>query len=127
MPEVRTDPLSGLHTIVAGDRAARPGGGLSTTPPDPNTGIYQGPFTLGTGDYTLESKAWDHLGNETGVTVAHLIELTREIEGIHDLLARSVGVIVDDTHHSPRPFIERAMRPIRLKFVVLDEVDAGFA
>src|SRR6476661_3183195 len=34
MPEVRTDPLSGLHTIVAGDRAARPGGGLSTTPPD---------------------------------------------------------------------------------------------
>src|SRR6476661_2743541 len=35
MPEVRTDPLSGLHTIVAGDRAGRPGGGLSTTPPDP--------------------------------------------------------------------------------------------
>ncbi len=35
MPEVRTDPLSGLHTIVAGDRAARPGGGLRTTPPDP--------------------------------------------------------------------------------------------
>ncbi len=35
MPEVRTDPLSGLHTIVAGDRATRPGGGLSTTPPEP--------------------------------------------------------------------------------------------
>src|SRR6476469_2025580 len=35
MPEVRVDPLSGLRTIVAGDRAARPGGGLSTTPPDP--------------------------------------------------------------------------------------------
>ena len=35
MPEVRVDPLSGLHTIVAGDRASRPGGGLSTTPPDP--------------------------------------------------------------------------------------------
>ncbi|MEP6954658.1 MAG: DUF4921 family protein [Solirubrobacteraceae bacterium] len=35
MPEVRIDPLSGLHTIVAGDRATRPGGGLSTTPPEP--------------------------------------------------------------------------------------------
>ena len=29
MPEVRIDPLSGLRTIVASDRAARPGGGLS--------------------------------------------------------------------------------------------------
>lgn len=35
MPEVRVDPLTGLRTIVAGDRATRPGGGLSATPPDP--------------------------------------------------------------------------------------------
>jgi UDPglucose--hexose-1-phosphate uridylyltransferase len=35
MPEVRIDPLSGLRTIVASDRAARPGGGLSATAPDP--------------------------------------------------------------------------------------------
>src|SRR5690242_15879888 len=35
MPEVRIDPLSGLRTIVASDRAARPGGGLSCTAPDP--------------------------------------------------------------------------------------------
>jgi UDPglucose--hexose-1-phosphate uridylyltransferase len=35
VPEVRTDPLSGLRTIVAAERAARPGGGPSTTPPDP--------------------------------------------------------------------------------------------
>jgi UDPglucose--hexose-1-phosphate uridylyltransferase len=35
MPEVRIDPLSGLRTIVASDRAARPGGGLSATPADP--------------------------------------------------------------------------------------------
>ena len=31
MPEVRIDPLSGLRTIVASDRATRPGGGLSAT------------------------------------------------------------------------------------------------
>ena len=35
MPEVRVDPLTGLRTIIAGDRAGRPGGGLSCTPPDP--------------------------------------------------------------------------------------------
>ena len=35
MPEVRIDPLSGLRTIVASDRAARPGGDLSATGPDP--------------------------------------------------------------------------------------------
>jgi UDPglucose--hexose-1-phosphate uridylyltransferase len=35
LPEVRVDPLTGLRTIIAGDRAGRPGGGLSCTPPDP--------------------------------------------------------------------------------------------
>ena len=35
MPEVRIDPLTGNRTIVASDRAARPGGGLSATPADP--------------------------------------------------------------------------------------------
>jgi len=34
MPEVRIDPLTGNRTIVASDRAARPGGGLSATPAD---------------------------------------------------------------------------------------------
>jgi UDPglucose--hexose-1-phosphate uridylyltransferase len=32
VPEVRVDPLTGLKTIVAGDRAGRPGGGFSVTP-----------------------------------------------------------------------------------------------
>ena len=31
MPEIRIDPLTGLRAIVAGDRADRPGGGLSAT------------------------------------------------------------------------------------------------
>ena len=31
-PELRIDPLTGLRSIVAGDRAGRPGGGLSATP-----------------------------------------------------------------------------------------------
>ena len=35
MPEVRVDPLSGLRTIVAADRASRPNAGLRATPPEP--------------------------------------------------------------------------------------------
>ena len=35
MPEVRVDPLSGLRSIIAGDRVNRPGGGLQIDPPDP--------------------------------------------------------------------------------------------
>lgn len=35
MPEVRVDPLTGLRTIVAGDRATRPGGGLRAEPAAP--------------------------------------------------------------------------------------------
>lgn len=35
MPEIRVDPLTGLRTVVAGDRATRPGAGLSVTAPDP--------------------------------------------------------------------------------------------
>jgi UDPglucose--hexose-1-phosphate uridylyltransferase len=35
LPEVRIDPLTGLRAIVAGDRAQRPGGGLSASPAPP--------------------------------------------------------------------------------------------
>lgn len=35
MPEIRIDPLTGLRAIVAGDRANRPGGGLSSPPAQP--------------------------------------------------------------------------------------------
>ena len=35
MPELRIDPLSGLRTIVAGDRATRPGGGMRADPRPP--------------------------------------------------------------------------------------------
>ena len=35
MLEVRIDPLTGFRAIVASDRAHRPGGGLSATPPPP--------------------------------------------------------------------------------------------
>jgi UDPglucose--hexose-1-phosphate uridylyltransferase len=34
-PEIRVDPLTGHKTIVAGERAARPGGGFSVSPPEP--------------------------------------------------------------------------------------------
>ncbi len=35
MPEVRVDPLTGLRTIVAADRANRPNAGLRASPADP--------------------------------------------------------------------------------------------
>jgi UDPglucose--hexose-1-phosphate uridylyltransferase len=35
LPEIRIDPLTGLRAIVAGDRANRPGGGLSASPAQP--------------------------------------------------------------------------------------------
>jgi UDPglucose--hexose-1-phosphate uridylyltransferase len=35
VPELRVDPLTGFKTIVAGDRATRPGGGLRAEPPEP--------------------------------------------------------------------------------------------
>ena len=34
-PEVRVDPLTGLRSIVAGDRAGRPGGGFTVSAPEP--------------------------------------------------------------------------------------------
>jgi UDPglucose--hexose-1-phosphate uridylyltransferase len=51
LPEVRVDPLTGLRTIVAGDRAGRPGGGPSAEPAppiDPDTD----PFAEGHEDRT---------------------------------------------------------------------------
>jgi UDPglucose--hexose-1-phosphate uridylyltransferase len=35
MPQIRVDPLTGLKTIVAGDRAGRPGGGFQVDPHPP--------------------------------------------------------------------------------------------
>src|SRR3954464_8863848 len=35
MPELRIDPLTGLRTIVAGERAVRPGGGMRADPRPP--------------------------------------------------------------------------------------------
>ncbi len=51
MPEVRVDPLTGLRTIVAGDRAKRPGGGLSAEPAEP-IDPERDPFAAGHEDRT---------------------------------------------------------------------------
>jgi UDPglucose--hexose-1-phosphate uridylyltransferase len=51
MPQIRVDPLTGLKTIVAGDRAARPGGGFAVQehpPIDPE----DDPFAEGHEDRT---------------------------------------------------------------------------
>lgn len=51
MPELRVDPLTGLKAIVAGDRAARPGGGPTTTPAEP-IDVASDPFAEGHEDRT---------------------------------------------------------------------------
>lgn len=51
MPEIRVDPLTGLRTIVAADRASRPGGGLSARPAPP-LDPEQDPFLEGHEDRT---------------------------------------------------------------------------
>ncbi|MGA8717761.1 MAG: hypothetical protein WB557_07140, partial [Solirubrobacteraceae bacterium] len=51
MPEIRIDPLTGFRAIVAGDRAHRPGGGLSATPP-PAVELDTDPFAEGHEDRT---------------------------------------------------------------------------
>jgi UDPglucose--hexose-1-phosphate uridylyltransferase len=51
VPEVRVDPLTGLRTIVAADRASRPGGRPSVSPPDP-IDPETDPFALGHEDRT---------------------------------------------------------------------------
>jgi UDPglucose--hexose-1-phosphate uridylyltransferase len=51
MPEVRVDPLTGLRTIVAADRASRPGGGPTVAPPEP-IDPETDPFLLGHEDRT---------------------------------------------------------------------------
>jgi UDPglucose--hexose-1-phosphate uridylyltransferase len=51
VPELRIDPLSGLRTIVAGDRADRPGGGF-TVPPRPPLDPGTDPFLAGHEDRT---------------------------------------------------------------------------
>jgi UDPglucose--hexose-1-phosphate uridylyltransferase len=51
VPEIRVDPLTGLRTIVAGERASRPGAGLQATPPDP-VDREKDPFLEGHEDQT---------------------------------------------------------------------------
>jgi UDPglucose--hexose-1-phosphate uridylyltransferase len=51
MPEVRIDPLTGYRAIVAGERADRPGGGLSAPPPPPVDAATD-PFAEGHEDQT---------------------------------------------------------------------------
>src|SRR3954462_12068627 len=51
MPQVRVDPLTGLKTIIAGERADRPGGGFEV-PPDAPIDPERDPFALGHEDQT---------------------------------------------------------------------------
>jgi UDPglucose--hexose-1-phosphate uridylyltransferase len=51
VPELRLDPLTGLRSIVATERATRPGGGPTTTPAEP-IDVESDPFAEGHEDRT---------------------------------------------------------------------------
>src|SRR5437763_14251383 len=51
MPELRIDPLTGQRSIIAGDRAGRPGGQVSADPPPP-LDPHTDPFAEGHEDRT---------------------------------------------------------------------------
>jgi len=51
LPEIRIDPLTGQRSIIAGERAGRPGGQLSATPPPPLDPATD-PFAEGNEDRT---------------------------------------------------------------------------
>ncbi len=51
MPQVRVDPLTGLKTIIAGERADRPGAGFDV-PPDTPIDPATDPFLPGHEDQT---------------------------------------------------------------------------
>ena len=51
MPQVRVDPLTGLKTIIAGERAERPGSGFDV-PPDTPFDPDRDPFLPGHEDQT---------------------------------------------------------------------------
>src|SRR6476646_10774851 len=59
------------------------------------------------------------------VPPAHLVEIAGQVEGIHDFLAGSFGMTVDDRHNGLNTEIKRTVRTVRLKFVVLYEINAG--
>ena len=59
------------------------------------------------------------------VAPAHLVELARQVEGVHRLAAGPVGLGLDRAHHGADARVEGADGAVRLQLVVLDEVDAG--
>ena len=67
-------------------------------------------------------------GSEYGiVTVQHLVNLARDVGRIHGAAAGLVCVVIQLAEHSCHALVERAVRPVALQFVVLDEVNASFS
>ena len=57
------------------------------------------------------------------VAAAHPVQLSSDVEGVHHLLARTAGVLVNDAHHRVHTLAERAMGAVALQLVILDEID----
>jgi UDPglucose--hexose-1-phosphate uridylyltransferase len=77
MPEVRVDALTGLRTIVATDRATRPGGGLRAEPQPPiESGWEQvDPFLEGHEDQTPPEVAALRMGSSAPDTPGWLVRV----------------------------------------------------
>ena len=57
------------------------------------------------------------------VAAQHFVNVAGKIHRIHDLLARSVGMIAQHAQNGGGALFEGTVRPVGLQFVILDEVD----
>jgi UDPglucose--hexose-1-phosphate uridylyltransferase len=94
VPEVRVDPLTGLKVIVAGERAARPGGGPTTTAPDP-IDVASDPFADGHEDRTPPEL---HAVREAGAA---------DTPGWRVRVVPNLYPALDDASPEPAPFANR--------------------
>src|SRR5580704_13072603 len=61
------------------------------------------------------------------VATSHLIHLAGKVECEHRFSPGGVGMCVDDCHDCACAILERASGAVRLKLIVFDEVNTGFA
>src|ERR1700722_2090281 len=66
------------------------------------------------------------LGYNMVMALEHLVQIAGDVDGVHSLLSGPLGLIPQHAQDRGSALFEGAVWPIRLKFVILDEVDTGF-
>ncbi len=105
MPELRVDPLTGLKVIIAGGRAARPGGARAFATPDPGG---EDPFLEGNEAHTPpEVAAW---GRPAGAAPDTPGWRARAVPNRFPALTAEPGEPVRGSHPDPELFVAQPAR-----------------